>query len=71
MVGWRFTPSVFGGDLLLCTAGPSGLADQWRPYIGGHITTHEVATPHHRMMRTPALRQLDPVLAAVLADLDR
>ncbi|MFG2082155.1 amino acid adenylation domain-containing protein [Micromonospora tulbaghiae] len=67
----RFTPSVFGGDLLLCTAGPSGLADQWRPYIGGHITTHEIATTHHRMMRTPALRQLGPVLAAVLADLDR
>ncbi|MFD7168158.1 amino acid adenylation domain-containing protein [Streptomyces violascens] len=66
----RFTPSTFGGDLLLCTAGPSTLADEWRPYICGHITTHDIATTHHRMMRTPALRQLGPILAAALADLD-
>jgi amino acid adenylation domain-containing protein len=66
----RFTPGTFGGDLLLCTAGPSDLADEWRPYIGGRITTHDIATTHHRMMRTPALRQLGPILAAVLADLD-
>ncbi|GAA0495301.1 hypothetical protein GCM10010361_70880 [Streptomyces olivaceiscleroticus] len=66
----RFTPDTFGGDLLLCTAGPSDLADRWRPYIGGRITTHDIDTTHYRMMRTPALRQLGPVLAAALADLD-
>ncbi|MFD5514955.1 amino acid adenylation domain-containing protein [Streptomyces sp. NPDC127066] len=66
----RFTPGTFGGDLLLCTAGPSALANEWRPYIGGHITAHDITTTHHRMMRTPALRQFGPILAAALAALD-
>ncbi|WP_052868013.1 amino acid adenylation domain-containing protein [Streptomyces niger] len=67
----RFTPGRFGGDLLLCTAGPKALAELWRPYIGGRITTHEIATTHLRMMRSPALAQIGPVLAAALADGDR
>ncbi|WP_020635716.1 non-ribosomal peptide synthetase [Amycolatopsis alba] len=62
----EFTPVRFGGDLLLCTAGPSGLADEWRPYVGGRITTHRIDTTHHRMMRTSALSRLGPVLAAAL-----
>ncbi|MFB9512716.1 amino acid adenylation domain-containing protein [Streptomyces purpureus] len=63
----RFTPGRFGGDLLLCTAGPNALADAWRQHIGGRITTHEIATTHLRMMRPPALAQIGPVLAAALA----
>ncbi len=63
----RFTPGRFGGDLLLYTAGPSALADDWRPYIGGRIATHEIATTHHRMMRPSALDRIGPVLAAALA----
>nr|APD71603.1 non-ribosomal peptide synthetase 5 [Streptomyces sp.] len=67
----RFTPGRFGGDLLLCTAGPNALADEWRPHIGGRITTHEIATTHLRMMRPSALTQLGPVLAAALAGKDQ
>ncbi|MGD9483564.1 amino acid adenylation domain-containing protein [Streptomyces sp. TRM70308] len=63
----RFTPGRFGGDLLLCTAGPNALADDWRPHIGGHITTYEIATTHLWMMRPSALTQIGPVLAAALA----
>ncbi|MEU3859275.1 amino acid adenylation domain-containing protein [Streptomyces sp. NPDC028722] len=66
----RFTPGRFGGDLLLYTAGPSALADDWRPHIGGRITTHEIATTHLRMMRPVALTQIGPVLAAALAGED-
>ncbi len=67
----RFTPGRFGGDLLLCTAGPKALADDWRPHIGGRITTHEIATTHLRMMRPSALTQIGPVLTAALAGGDR
>ncbi|MFI6876349.1 amino acid adenylation domain-containing protein [Streptomyces sp. NPDC050400] len=67
----RFTPGRFGGDLLLCTAGPHVRADDWRPHIGGRITTHEIATTHLRMMRPPALNQIGPVLAAALAEGDQ
>lgn len=63
----RFTPGRFGGDLLLCTAGPNALAEAWRPHIGGRITTHEIATTHLRMMRPEALSQIGPLLAAALA----
>ncbi|WP_221349263.1 hypothetical protein [Streptomyces beigongshangae] len=47
----RFTPGRFGGDLLLYTAGPDALADEWRPHIGGRVTTHEITTTQLRMMR--------------------
>jgi thioesterase domain-containing protein len=67
----RFTPGRFGGDLLLCTAGPNALADDWGPHIGGRITTHEIASTHLRMMRPSALTQIGPVLAAALAGGDR
>ncbi|MFC7813261.1 amino acid adenylation domain-containing protein [Streptomyces sp. NPDC057367] len=67
----RFTPGRFDGDLLLYTAGPNALADEWRPHIGGRITTHEIATTHLRMMRPSALNQIGPVLAAALADGDQ
>ncbi|MGW5047926.1 amino acid adenylation domain-containing protein [Streptomyces griseoluteus] len=67
----RFTPGRFGGDLLLYTAGPNTLADDWRPHIGGRITTHEITATHLRMMRPSALTQIGPVLAAALAGGDR
>ncbi|MBD0672526.1 amino acid adenylation domain-containing protein [Streptomyces sp. CBMA156] len=67
----RFTPGRFGGDLLLCTAGPNALAEEWRPHIGGRITTHAIATTHLRMMRPAALARIGPVLAAALAGGDR
>ncbi|MFG2049151.1 hypothetical protein ACGFIW_17200 [Micromonospora sp. NPDC048935] len=67
----RFTPDRFGGDLLLCTAGPKALADESTPYVGGRITTHEIATTHFRIMRPSALTQIGPVLAAALAGANR
>ncbi|MCQ4207928.1 amino acid adenylation domain-containing protein [Streptomyces longispororuber] len=67
----RFTPGRFGGDLLLCTAGPHTRADDWSPHVGGRITTHEIATTHLRMMRPSALNQIGPVLAAALAEGDQ
>jgi thioesterase domain-containing protein len=65
-------PAVFDGDVFFVEATteqgtPSGLADTWRPYVGGRIHRHVLAHPHLRMLGPPACACLGPVLARQLS----
>jgi amino acid adenylation domain-containing protein len=57
----------FDGDMLLITGtaqpGAADLADDWRPYVTGHIDTRRVAFEHLRMMSPEALREIGPILS--------
>lgn len=59
----------FDGDLLFFRAlrnpEPANPA-QWRPYIGGRITTHDVDCAHGELTGPAALRRLGPLLAHAL-----
>lgn len=53
----------FDGDMLLITGTAQPGADDWRPYVTGHIDTHHVAFEHLRMMSPEALREIGPLLS--------
>jgi thioesterase domain-containing protein/acyl carrier protein len=57
----------FDGDMLLiggtAQPGAADLADDWRPYVTGHIDTHRVAFEHLRMMSREALTEIGPLLS--------
>ncbi|MFJ4816080.1 amino acid adenylation domain-containing protein [Streptomyces sp. NPDC088801] len=64
-------PPHFDGDMLFFEAndpvrGPSGLAEVWRPHIGGAITSIPVSAGHMQMMTPAALQEIGPVVAARL-----
>jgi nonribosomal peptide synthetase DhbF len=66
-----FTPGRFGGDLLLFNATLDRDDDRispevWRPYVGGTIKSHNIASRHHSMMQSDSLSQIGPILAAEL-----
>jgi thioesterase domain-containing protein/acyl carrier protein len=71
----KFTPGHFPGDLLLFTSttfdhsGDAATPDVWRPYVGGTIETHSIASTHYRMMRPESLAQFGPILAAKLYEI--
>ncbi|MFD3758793.1 amino acid adenylation domain-containing protein [Streptomyces sp. NPDC058622] len=61
-------PSHFDGDLLFFEAtdqagDPTGLAEVWRPYIGGTIDRHVVGVEHLRLMTPAALDVVGPIVA--------
>ena len=61
-------PAHFDGDLLFFEATgrdgePSGLAEVWRPHIGGSIDRHVVGVEHLRLMTPAALDVVGPILA--------
>jgi amino acid adenylation domain-containing protein len=61
-------PSHFDGDLLFFEATdpagePSGLAEVWRPHIGGTVDRHVVGVGHLRLMTPAALDVVGPILA--------
>jgi amino acid adenylation domain-containing protein len=60
----------FDGDMLLITGtaqpGAADPADDWRPYVTGHIDTHGVAFEHLRLMSPDALREIGPLLSSRL-----
>ncbi|MFD5871149.1 amino acid adenylation domain-containing protein [Streptomyces sp. NPDC060322] len=61
-------PSHFDGDLLFFEATdqagePTGLAEVWRPYIGGTIDRHVVGAGHLRLMTPAVLGVVGPILA--------
>ncbi|WP_063775130.1 amino acid adenylation domain-containing protein [Streptacidiphilus anmyonensis] len=61
-------PARFDGDLLFFEATdqagePTGLAEVWRPYIGGAIERHVVGVGHLRLMTPAALDVVGPILA--------
>ncbi|MFI0712158.1 amino acid adenylation domain-containing protein [Streptomyces inhibens] len=61
-------PGHFDGDMLFFeatdrTGAPTGLADVWRPHIGGRIERQAVAFDHMRLMTREALDVIGPVLA--------
>ena len=57
----------FDGDMLLIGGteqpGAADLADDWRPYVTGHIDIHRVAFEHLRMMSPEALAEIGPLLS--------
>ncbi|MEU8685987.1 amino acid adenylation domain-containing protein [Streptomyces sp. NPDC048611] len=61
-------PRHFDGDMLFFestdrTGAPTGLADVWRPHIGGRIERRIVGFDHMRLMTREALDVIGPVLA--------
>jgi amino acid adenylation domain-containing protein len=60
-------PERFDGDMFLITGtaqpGATDMADDWRPYVTGHVDTRRVAFEHLRMMSPEALREIGPLLS--------
>ncbi|MFJ5266744.1 amino acid adenylation domain-containing protein [Streptomyces sp. NPDC088387] len=68
------TPPDYPGDLLLFIATedrptelPVSVAvDSWRPYIGGDIDAHELATGHYKMLQPGPAEHIGRVITAAL-----
>ncbi|WP_369829532.1 amino acid adenylation domain-containing protein [Nocardia sp. 852002-20019_SCH5090214] len=61
-------PDVYRGRLdYFSAAGHETAAQNWRPYVEGEIADHPVGVSHDQMTSPPALAELGPVLAQVLA----
>ncbi|MGZ3292337.1 MAG: thioesterase domain-containing protein, partial [Xanthobacteraceae bacterium] len=65
----NFLPQRFSGDVLLFAATQDGgrpETEQWKPYVTGKISVHEVECEHVHMMRPIPLTQIGRVLADAL-----
>jgi thioesterase domain-containing protein len=61
-------PDVYRGRLdYFSAAGHETAAQNWRPYVEGEIADHRIGVSHDQMTSPPALAELGPVLARVLA----
>ncbi|PPJ40061.1 non-ribosomal peptide synthetase [Nocardia nova] len=61
-------PDVYRGRVdYFSAAGHDTAAQNWRPYVEGEIADHPVGVSHDQMTSPPALAELGPVLARVLA----
>jgi amino acid adenylation domain-containing protein len=69
-----FSPARFNGDILLFvgTAGRpeessvSDMVEEWKPYIGGRIETHEINVTHQEITRHEALSEVAAALSLKL-----
>jgi nonribosomal peptide synthetase DhbF len=64
-----FIPETFDGDLVLFVAvedNPAPPKDAWRPYVGGQLRVHQIASAHARMTEPGPLAEIGRLLAAEL-----
>jgi thioesterase domain-containing protein len=61
-----FTPGVFDGDLLLCTAADAVGGRSWEPYVTGRIESHPVPCGHFEMLDPEPLAATGAAVEAAL-----
>jgi thioesterase domain-containing protein len=74
LIGRRFVPQVYDGDLLIFPAARNGggatrarSAQEWRPLVTGRIDEHAVDCGHNDMIEPESLAVIGPVLARALS----
>jgi thioesterase domain-containing protein len=64
----NFTPGVFHGDMLVCTAidrpEDAPWPAPWRPHVDGNVEFYQIKGGHDRLMQPGPLAEIGSILAA-------